>query len=57
MYNCMEIIFKSALREYFVDRKQNAFIKQNVVPQLIAFKSMLVIRDIEDRKREDKRKA
>ena len=58
MYECQKIIYNSALKDYFVgDKKQYERILKDVLPDLVAYKSMMVIRDIDDKKKADDLKA
>lgn len=54
MYDVQDIIYSSALRPYFL-RKENQIpeLFETVIPELLVFKAMLRIRDIDDKKKAD----
>lgn len=54
MYKCQKILYDSALRDYLIaDKKKSFRVLNDVLPMIIAFESLLVIRDIEDNKLKD----
>ena len=54
MYKCQKILYDSALRDYLIaDKKKSFRVLNDVLPMIIAFESLLVIRDIEDNKLAD----
>ena len=53
MFDIMDKIYNSALRTMFVNPKANEATLKYVVSELTVFKSMLLIRDIDDKKEED----
>ena len=53
MFDIMDKIYNSALRIMFVNPKANEATLKYVVSELTVFKSMLLIRDIDDKKEED----
>ena len=50
MYNIHEIVYSSALKNDYLSEQFGAHVLKVVVPELTAFKSMLLIRDIDDQK-------
>lgn len=54
-YMTMKIIFDSALKEKLVATDKNVL--ENVLPKMVAFKSLMVIRDIQLRKASEAKKA
>ena len=50
MYNIHEIVYRSALKNDYLSEQFGAHVLKVVVPELTAFKSMLLIRDIDDQK-------
>lgn len=54
MYKCQAIIYQSALKDYLVgDKKKSHRVLNDILPMIIAFESMLIIRDIDDFKLKD----
>lgn len=54
-YNTMKIIYDSALKEKLVATDKGVL--ENVLPKLLAFKSLMVIRNIQLRKADELKKA
>ena len=59
MYDTVKIIYDSALQTKLVNLhdKKNEAIESTVIPELIAFKSLLRIRDIQLRKYREAKEA
>lgn len=57
IYDMHEKIYKSPLKNMYLDPKQNGPALQVVVPEITTFFSMLLIRDIDDKKASDAEKA
>jgi len=54
MYSCQKIIYNSALKDYLVaDKKKSFRILNDILPMLIAYNSLLNVRDIDDKKESD----
>ena len=50
IYKVHDQIFKSALKDIYLDTKLNASVMANVIPEMTVFKTMLHIRDVDDKK-------
>ena len=56
IYNMHEKIYTSALKNFYLDSKLMQPTLQSVAPELTVFYSMLLIRDIDDKKQDDEAK-
>lgn len=52
-FSVHDCVYKSALKDIFLNSKQNAVVMQSVIPEMTVFKAMLHIRDVDDRKAAD----
>lgn len=48
-----ELVYKSALKDTYLNTKLSGSVLQSVIPELTVFKAMLHIRDVDDRKAAD----
>ena len=53
IYNMHEKVYNCALKDMYLDNKKSLAIKESVVPELTVFYSMLLIKDIDDKKQAD----
>jgi len=53
IYKVHEMVYSCALKDIYLDPAQNSVINQVVLPELNVYLSLLHIRDIDDRKRND----
>lgn len=54
LYNTMEIIYECALRDYMLAEDHKVI--DQVVPNLTAYRALLVMKDIDERKAEERKK-
>ncbi len=53
IFSVHNLIYNSALKDTYLDAKLNAPVMQTVIPEMTVFKTMLHIRDVDDRKAAD----
>ena len=53
IFSVHNLIYNSALKDTYLNTQQNAAVIQTVIPEMTVFKTMLHIRDIDDRKAAD----
>lgn len=53
LYDCMKVLFDTPLRALFLNPNQYPHITDSCIPNMVAYKSMLRIRDIDDKKAAD----
>jgi hypothetical protein len=51
-----DLVYNSALKDIYLNPKQNQIVMQTVIPEMTIFKAMLHIRDVDDKKAADAEK-
>jgi len=56
VYKVHDLVYNSALKDIYLNTKQNQMVMQTVIPEMTIFKAMLHIRDVDDKKAADAEK-